>query len=305
MDILTIGEALIDFKQTRKLSFDGFEGGSPLNVSIAASRLGAKVGFAGQVSTDLFGQALRNYLIDNQVDDSFLLEHNAPSTLAFVAEIDGDAHFSFLNNGAADTLYNPQPRPTLPKELQYLMFGSISLLNEPTASSIEEIVERQKNKSNIVFDPNIRPALIKDKKWYLKRFKKWLSLADIVKVSSQDLEWLLPNMAFESIALDWLEQNPIAVIVTDGEKAATLYRKKQKPLHSKTFKVEVVDTVGAGDTFSGALMVSLLDKDLSGLDDANWQKALDFAATAAALNCTRAGANPPTEQELYNFINHI
>lgn len=305
MDILTIGEALIDFKQSENLSFEGFEGGSPMNVAVAAARLSAETGFAGQISNDLFGQALRKHLRNNNVDSRFLLEHNSPSTLAFVAEIDGDAHFSFLNSGAADTLYNPQPRPQLPTELQFLMFGSISLLTEPTAGSIEDIVEKQKGKSTIVFDPNVRPALIKDKDEYLLRLNKWLSLADIVKASSQDLEWLLPDASFEEVALDWLEQNPIAVIVTDGENGAKLYRKNKETLISKTIKVDVIDTVGAGDTFSGALMVALLNKDLKNIDNSDWQNALNFAATAAAINCTRAGANPPTRREVEEFGNII
>lgn len=301
MDILTIGEALIDFKQTQKLSFEGFEGGSPLNVAVAAARLGPKVGFAGQISNDLFGKVLSQYLVTNNIDTSYLLEHNSPSTLAFVAEINGDAHFSFINNGAADTLYNPQPRPKLPKDLQFLMFGSISLLSEPTASSIEDILALQEN-STIVFDPNIRPALINNRDEYLNRLYKWLSLADIVKVSKQDLEWLYPKKYFKSIALDWLQLKPTAIIITDGEKGAKLYRKQEETISSKPIKVKVVDTVGAGDTFTGALMVSLLNKDLINLSNSEWQKTLDFAAKAAALNCARAGANPPTREELNKYF---
>lgn len=301
MDIISIGEALIDFKQTEKLSFKGFEGGSPLNVAIAAARLGPKVGFAGQVSNDLFGKTLSQYLATNNVNTSYLLEHNSPSSLAFVAEIDGDAHFSFINNGAADTLYNPQPKPIFPKELQFLMFGSISLLNEPTASSIEDIVALQQDKTTIIFDPNIRPSLITDKDKYLDRLYNWLSLTDIVKVSKQDLEWLYPGRFFENIALDWLQLKPLAIIITNGEKGAKLYRRDKEILSSKAIKVKVIDTVGAGDAFTGALMTSLLNKDLKNLSDNDWQNSLDFAVKAAALNCARAGANPPNKKEFEEY----
>ncbi len=302
MDILTIGEAVIDFKQSKKLSFEGFEGGSPLNVAVAAARLGSNVGFAGQISDDLFGKVLSQYLAANNIDTSFLLEHNSPSSLAFVAEINGDANFSFMNNGAADTLYNPQPRPKFPKDLQFLMFGSISLLSEPTASSIEDIVALHQDSSTIVFDPNIRPDLITDKDEYLNKLYNWLSLADIVKVSRQDLEWLYPTIFYENIALDWLQLKPTAIIITNGEKGAKLYRHGQKVISSKTVKVDVVDTVAAGDTFTGALMVSLLNKDLKDVSNSEWQDNLDFANRAAALNCARAGANPPTREEIKQYF---
>ena len=153
MDILSIGEALIDFKQTDTLSFEGFEGGSPMNVAVAAARLGPKVGFAGQASSDLFGEALRKHLAKNNVNTTYFLEHHAPSTLAFVAEIDGDAHFSFMNTGAADTLYDPRPRPNFPENLKYLMFGSISLLTEPTASSILDVVALHEERCTVGFRP--------------------------------------------------------------------------------------------------------------------------------------------------------
>ena len=301
MDILTIGEALIDFKQSQNLKFEGFEGGSPLNVAVAAARLGADVGFAGQISTDLFGRVITQHIADNKIDTSYLLEHDSPTTLAFVAEINNDAHFSFINNGAADTLYNPQPRPEFPKELQFLMFGSISLLTEPTASSIEDIVASHQASTTIVFDPNVRPALITNKEEYLTRLHKWLELADIVKLSRQDLEWLYPKKYFKNVALDWLQLNPAAIIITDGEKGANLYRKNQELISSKVYKVDVLDTVGAGDTFTAALMVSLLNKDINNISNLQWQESLDFAALAAALNCTKAGANPPSLKSIENY----
>ncbi len=306
MDILSIGEALIDFKQTGHLGFQGFEGGSPMNVAIAAARLGPSVGFAGQASSDMFGEALRSYLQKNKVNTQFFLEHPAPSTLAFVAEIDGDAHFSFMNNGAADTLYNPQPRPRFPENLKFMMFGSISLLTEPTASSIMDVVALHQDRCAIIFDPNVRPALIPDKAEYEAKLKKWLSLAHIVKVSTQDLDWLYPNKTGEQVAKEWLELGAQALIITNGGEGVTLYRKGHESLKVTAPKITVVDTVGAGDTFTGSMMVSLFErkafKNFDSLDASSWQEVLSFAANAAAFNCTRAGANPPTHQELERFM---
>ena len=306
MDILSIGEALIDFKQTEHLAFQGFEGGSPMNVAIAAARLGPSVGFAGQASSDMFGEALRTYLQKKRVDTQFFLEHPAPSTLAFVAEIDGDAHFSFMNNGAADTLYNPQPRPQFPDSLKFMMFGSISLLTEPTASSIIDIVALHQERCAIVLDPNVRPALIPDKAEYENKLKKWLSLAHIVKVNTQDLDWLHPEKTGAQVAESWLEYGAQALIITNGGEGVTLYRKAHEPLAVTAPKITVVDTVGAGDTFTGSMMVALFERqaftDFSRLESQTWQEVLSYAAHAAAYNCTRAGANPPNKEELQSFI---
>jgi fructokinase len=302
MNIISLGEAVIDFKATGHLAFQGYEGGSPMNVTIAASRLGGEVGFAGQISGDLFGIAIRDYLQKNKVDTSFLLEHPAPSTLAFVAEIDGQAHFTFISNGAASTLYNPQPRPTFPTTLRFLQFGSISLLVEPTSSTIVDIVKNHRDRATIVLDPNVRPSLTPDKAAYMKSLESWVKLAHILKVSSQDLDWLYPNEPYEKAAKIYLELGAPFVLITDGDKGVTLYRKGQNPLHVAAPKVTVVDTVGAGDTFTGSLMVALLKyKDLN-LSDEDWKKVLSFATHAAAFNCTRAGANPPTTKELQDFM---
>ena len=301
--ILTFGEALIDFKQQDGLDFKGYEGGSPMNVAIAASRLGSAVGFGGQVSSDLFGESLRSYLEENRVDTSFLLESERPSTLAFVAEIDGDAHFSFMGEGAADRHYDPQPRPSLPASVTHIMFGSISLLYEPTSSSITDIIAAHQDSAVVVLDPNVRPALTPDKDDYVRKLHGWVALADIVKVSAQDLEWLYGERNPKATAEDWLGRGPSAVLITDGGEGVTLYRSKQPPLKVKAPKVEVVDTVGAGDTFTGTLLSELSQRDeLAALSDEAWSEVLNLAAHGAALNCTRDGADPPTRAELDAFM---
>jgi fructokinase len=307
MNIISLGEALIDFKAKDHLLFQGYEGGSPMNVAIASARLGGETGFGGQVSSDLFGKALREYMQKNGVDTNYLLEHPAPSAFAFVAEIDGQAHFTFVSNGAANTLYNPQPRPVFPDSLRFLQFGSISLLVEPTSSSIVDIVKLHRERVTVVLDPNIRPALTPDKAAYLKSLDSWIPLVHILKISSQDLDWLYPNESYENSAKKYLELGLQIVLVTDGDKGVTLYRTLRQAqgfssLHVAAPKVDVVDTVGAGDTFTGSLMVALLEYPNLNLSDDEWKKVLTFATHAAAFNCTRAGANPPTKQELQTFM---
>jgi fructokinase len=304
MRIICCGEALIDFKATGPLAFQGYVGGSPLNVAIAASRLGAEVGFISQLSSDMFGDAIRRAMDDNGIDASLVLQSDAPSTLAFVSELDGEAHFSFFASGAADTLYDPRPRPKLPASVEFLEFGSISLLAEPTAGAITDIVAAHQDRVTTVFDPNVRPALIHDREQYLTKLGGWLTLSHLVKVSTQDLRWLYPGQDPLEAAAAWLEHGPLAVIVTQGKDGASLLRPDRPVLSVPAPQVTVKDTVGAGDTFTGALMAALLAREeaLASLPEDGWQDVLAFAVAAAALNCTRSGAQPPTRDEVQRFL---
>ena len=302
--MVSFGEALIDFKEQAQLNYQGYEGGSPMNVTVAAARLGASVGFVTQLSTDVFGDALMRHLEKNKVSTDLVLRSDAPTTLAFVTEQDGDAHFTFLNNGAADTLYDPQPRPVLPDSVKFVQFGSISLLTEPTASTILEMVSAHRARSTVVLDPNVRPALIDDKNVFFDKLHAWLKLAHVVKVSTQDLRWLYGDTDLTQVARGWLAKGPDAIIITDGGNGVSLHRKAHEVLTVRAPSVEVEDTVGAGDTFTGSLMVALEEANHhpAELSTDVWRDALYFAASAAAFNCTRAGANPPTREELTAFM---
>ncbi len=305
MRIVCCGEALIDFKATGLLAFQGYVGGSPLNVAVAASRLGVPVGFISQLSSDMFGDAIRRAMTENGIAMSLVLQSDAPSTLAFVSELDGEAHFSFIANGAADTLYDPQPRPQLPASVRLLEFGSISLLFEPTASAIIDIVAAHQDRCTVIFDPNVRPALIHSRSGYLEQLTRWLSLSHLVKVSAQDLTWLYPGQEPLQAAAQWLAHGPQAVVVTQGGRGVSLLRANQPTLTVSAPRVEVKDTVGAGDSFTGALMAALLERDIvdpDAISEASWVAILAFAAAAAAINCTRAGAQPPYRDELARFV---
>ncbi len=307
MKIAILGEALIDFKSTGELAFQGFVGGSSLNVATASSRLGQATTFLTQISTDLFGARLKDHMQQNQIDTDNVLETDAHSTLAFVEERGGQAHYSFMGIGAADTLYNPQPRPVLSSSVQFLQFGSISLLTEPTSSSITEIVENHRRGLTVVFDPNCRPSLTPDLAGYKLKLETWLKLAHLVKVSDQDLSWLEPDKTIEQVATNWLSKGPKAVIVTRGAHGSVLFRAGKPNLEIETPKVNVIDTVGAGDTFTAGLMVGLLEHghtNSSLLDthsDETWLAVMQFAAVSAAINCTKAGANPPTRAQVEQF----
>ena len=302
MKIVCFGEALIDFKETGPLAFQGFVGGSPLNVTLAAARLGTPVALAAQVSSDLFGEAIMAHLADNGVDRSLIIRDDGPSTLAFVAESGGDVDFTFV--GDVYTHYDPQPRPRLPSEVEFLEFSSMSLLREPGGRAILETIAAQRERCTVIFDPNVRPALIPDRADYQLKLAAALQLSHLVKVSSQDLHWLYPDSDPVAAAGEWLNAGPEAVIVTQGGANTVLVRARGR-LEVPVPRVRIADTVGAGDTFMGALMVRLIEKgQTSGfgtLPDELWQDALAFAAAAAALNCTRPGADPPTRTELAAF----
>ncbi len=301
MRIVCFGEALIDFKETSALTFQGFVGGSPLNVAVAVARLGTPVALASQVSADFLGQAVMHHIAHNGVSDALITRSSAPSTVAFVSERGGDVDFTFLNEGAADTLYNPDPRPQLPETVRFISFGSISLLRDPAAQAIFDTVAAHRSRCAVVFDPNVRPALIPDKTRYFPLLERALGLAHLVKVSTQDLRWLYPETPPLEAAQRWLEHGPEAVVVTQGGEGTVLLR-RQGQLFVPTPVIHVEDTVGAGDTFMGALMVRLEEqghqRGFGALADTAWRDALAFAAAAAALNCTRPGADPPTRAEL-------
>ena len=220
--IVCFGEALIDFKATGPLAFQGFVGGSPLNVSLAVARLGTPVALASQVSRDLFGEAILAHLEANGVDRSLIVRDDAPSALAFVAESGGDVDFTFV--GDLYTRYDPRPRPKLPDETRFLEFSSLSLVREPGASAILETVGAHRERCTVVFDPNIRPALIPSRDAYEPVLETALRLSHLVKVSSQDLAWLYPGADPLAEAESWLGRGPEAVIVTQGGSRTVLLR---------------------------------------------------------------------------------
>jgi fructokinase len=302
MRIAVTGEALIDFtaSEAGALAFVGHEGGSPLNTAVACARLGEPAGFLTQLSTDLFGERLMGFLERNGVDTRFIVRSDAPSTLAFVERTPETNRYAFYTRGSADATWAPDPLPRLPAECRFLHFGSIALLQEPAATRIVELVRAHTRRCVIVFDPNVRPSLVPDMASYRARVQGWVDLADIVKLSDEDAGLLAPDRPIDALVAQCLQAGARAVVVTQGGAGATLWRTGHAPISVSAPQVEVVDTIGAGDTFTAGLSVALLaagvvhPAQLGVLTDEAWWTAMRFAATAAALNCTREGADPPT-----------
>lgn len=308
MKVALAGEALIDFASVGEMLFQGYCGGSPLNTAVAVARLGQSAGYLSQFSTDLFGVRLRCHLEENGVDTRFVLSHSAPSTLAFVAHDGETSRYQFLAKDTADALYAPDPLPDLPEETAFLHFGSVSLLVEPAATTITRLVERHRGRAIIVFDPNVRPTLIADPAAYRARCRGWIRASHLIKLSEEDAAYIAGSPDIDAAIAGWLDAGPLAVVLTQGARGARLFRRGSEPVAMLAFQVAVADTIGAGDTLTAATVVALLEhgvthvQKLSRLSDTEWREILRFAMAAAALNCTRHGANPPTRDDVVRFL---
>ena len=308
MRIALVGEALIDFAGVGNLAFPGHSGGSPLNSAVACARLGQPTGYLTQLSTDLFGEHLLNEMQANGIDTRFVLRSDDPSTIAFVQRGPTTNSYAFYAAGSADSRWLPTQLPELPESCRFVHFGSISLLQDPAASRITDFIESNAGKRVIVFDPNVRLSLIRDLQAYRQRVQRWLKSTDLLKLSDEDVETLVPGASLDEAGKSLLETGPKAVVITRGGEGAVLYRKGCLPMAIVAPKIKVADTIGAGDTFTAGLSVALLNQgvteeaQLESLADQSWFEVLRFAATAAALNCTREGANPPTLDEVLEAL---
>ncbi len=305
--IVCCGEALVDFFPVTcgqgKQAFQPFAGGSIFNVAIGLGRLGSRVGYFGGISRDFFGDMLLDALVASSVDTSLVAISDRPSTLAFVSFENSQPRYAFFDQGSAGRMLESGNGPVFSGEVRALHFGSFSLINDPAASLYEELAAGNAGQRLISLDPNIRPTLVGKKTPYLERLERMLAIADIIKVSDEDLEWLFPGADEDLLANDWLKGGARLVIITRGSRGAVAYIKDFRfvqPAISTIFK----DSVGAGDSFGAAILASLdgqglLEKSrLAEILPAQLETAMAMAARAAAITVSRAGANPPWQHEL-------
>lgn len=304
--IVSCGEALIDFLPRAadgNAAYVPAPGGSPFNVAIAMARLGASAGFFGGLSSDFFGDMLKAALRESGVDLGFVANVARPSTLAFVSLAGGDARYAFFDEGSAGRMLTEADLPAFPKSVTALHFGSFSLAEEPCGSALEALMQREKNDRVISLDPNIRDALIHNRDGYLARLDRLIEMSDIVRISSDDLDWISPGTAFADLAGRWLDRGARLVILTRGNAGAMAVTAREE-VTIPVVPTRVVDTIGAGDTFTAGILARLaatghLSKSgIAGLGATELTDVLDFAARAAAVTVSRAGANPPWLREL-------
>ncbi|MGW0389631.1 carbohydrate kinase family protein [Streptomyces sp. NPDC003042] len=289
--IVVGGEALIDLVPVAEPpgALVPRAGGGPYNTALALGRLGADVAFCSRVSADGFGESLLAGLRAAGVDLSLVQRGPEPTTLAVPSLTrDGSAAYGFYVEGTADRLFSLPP--ALPPGVRALALGTCSLVLEPGASAYEALLRRESRRGlATLLDPNIRPALIADPVAYRERFLSWLPYVSVLKLSEEDAAWLGGG------AGDWLAAGPSAVVLTRGAAGLTVWTAEGAEHSVAARRVPVVDTIGAGDTVNAALLHRLWGTEPASAD---WPDVLSFAAHAAALTCTRAGAEPPYAAEL-------
>lgn len=306
--ILCCGEALIDMIPAKTEAGEGFvphTGGAVYNTAIALGRLGAKTGMVSGLSSDLFGAQLTADLNASHVDTSHVVMSDRPTTLAFVKLVDGHATYVFYDENSAGRMITAADMPTLPADTKAAFFGGISLACEPGADAYAAFAQQAASTCLCMMDPNIRPGFIQDEAAYRARLNMMFATADIVKVSDEDLAWLITDISAVSDQAQALQAlGPQIVIVTQGKEGATAYLPGEKTVSVPAELVEVVDTVGAGDTFNAGVLarlgqLDLLSKEHAGqISQSQMQDVLAYAAKVASVTVSRAGANPPWGHEL-------
>lgn len=305
---LVCGEALMDVfpagATPAGLALDARIGGSPFNVAVGLARLGQPVGFVGGISTDSFGQRLLQALQAEGVDLSTVQRQSAPTTLSVVAaDAEGVPTYAFHGEHGADRLLDPRALETLPAAAQVLQFGSFAMVVEPIATTLRLLVEREHGRRLIAYDPNVRlnvePSV---PRW--RAAVEWMAQrTHLLKISSEDAALLYPYEQLQALARRWLAQGVSLVVITCGKLGSAAFTTREMA-HAEAVPVQLVDTVGAGDTFQAALLTWLAEHEvlrpqaLHTLAAAQLKDALAFASRAAAITCSRRGADLPRRGEL-------
>jgi fructokinase len=305
--IVTGGEALIDLVEE-----DGrlraVAGGGPFNTAIAFGLLGVPVAFLGAISRDAYGRLLAERLVDSGVDTSLVRWSDAPTPRAVVhRRRDGRNEYTFHLGGTSLGELAADGLPALPPEVWAVHVGTLALAIDPPASAYEALVDREAGRRQIVFDPNVRPAIFGDVAAYRRRFERVAQVADLVKLSDDDAAWIYPGLAIEELLDLLLGFGPRIVAVTRGANGA-IAGSGDRFVVVPGIRVTVVDTVGAGDSFGAAFVAALVDDGAFGPqdkripEDAVLTRAAAYGVVASAITCTRTGADPPTRVEIDEWL---
>ena len=296
--VWVVGEVLIDLLP-EGVDRKPVVGGGPANTAKALSKLGIDIQFIDGISTDGYGQMAKDELVSAGVKLDYVKYSEKPTCLAIVSLSDsGSATYEFVIENTATFDFNskwlPEPQTDLPSLLH---IGTLATVIEPGASVLFEWAKSSAKVAPIVFDPNIRSAVISDRDQYVMQVDRWVSISSAIKASDEDIKWLYPFLEIEQVVNDWLTKGPSLIMVTYGDKGLTGYRKSEM-VSVEAVQVKVADTVGAGDTV-GAILVEAIVKDgLDSLAGSRLETMLKRAAKAAAITVSRVGANPPTSEEL-------
>ncbi|MFN8620961.1 MAG: carbohydrate kinase [Chloroflexota bacterium] len=303
--VVVAGESLVDLIVDAGGGIRPAAGGGPYNAARTLGRLGIDVAFLGRLSTDRFGREMHGHLAADGVGLSLVVDTDDPTTLA-LAELDaaGAASYRFYVDGtSAPGLTLADARRALTPDLAVLHAGTLGLVLEPMADALATLVAEAPAGVLRFIDPNCRPSIVRDEARYRARLDAVLAHADVIKVSTDDLDWLVPGTDPVTWANERLAAGAGAVLITAGGDGVTVVS-DAGVLTLPAVRVPVVDTVGAGDSFGGGFLAWWLDHGLSRAelaDGAALRAATEQAIRVAAITCTRAGAEPPTRADLDAF----
>jgi len=300
--IVVCGEALIDMIHNDDGTQRAAPGGGPFNTARALARLGVPTAFLGHLSTDEFGQELAGLLEEDGVNLQYATFGAEKTTIA-VADIDSEglAEYQFLVHGtSAPNLIREMIPTDFGPAVSAIHLGTLGLVLEPMAETLETLADRERGKRMLMLDPNVRVGLTPESEYH-ERLRHVIAESSLVKASDADLAWLYPGLEYSQAAERILDEGVSVVVVTLGADGAFGAHGDIR-IRVPAPQVHVVDTIGAGDAFGAALLAWLHDHDCISpelqLNETELREALEYACLAAAITCTRAGADPPRKWEL-------
>jgi fructokinase len=313
--LLSCGDALVDFLPVRSIdrrdAIVPVVGGSCLNIAVGMARLGAPAGFVGGISTDLFGRMIADHAVASQVELRYATRSDHQTTLAFVRTIEDEPHYAFYDEGTASRNWFYRHGSIPFAGIEAIHVGSTTLADDHGAAQALALLEDGRGSVTISFDPNCRPKLVRHKPRYIERMNAFAAIADIVRMSDVDFEFLYADGDYAGRARGMLEAGASLVVVTRGIKGAQAWHPKAGAIEVQAPTVTVVDTIGAGDSFQAALLFALravrrIDRQaLAQMNSDELFRVLSFAASCAAFTCGRAGADPPRQSEVAAALSRL
>ncbi len=306
-DVVTVvGEALVDLVPTEAAAtFRAAPGGSPFNVAVGLARLSTPTALLARISDTAFGRVLREHARSEGIDVSAAPAASQQTTLAVVSVgAVGTVDYDFYTEGTADWHWTEPELAALPTGTAVLHLGSLASWTPPGAALLNQLAARTRASGEVLvsYDPNVRPRLLGEPDAGRRAVEATLCSAHLVKASQEDVDWLYPGSSVAQVATRWLGLGVLVVVVTDGPHGATAFRHGAPAVSVPGRPVQVVDTVGAGDSFMSALLAGLVRRDrhrpaqVADLSDDVVADLLSEAVLVSSLTCTRPGADPPVLQ---------